>query len=70
MSRALLKRYIGLAVRESQARVPTQLLEPDSGEASPAEDEASVVEFSGAGAAMGYVAPSGEQRKKAHKRKR
>ena len=65
MSMDLLKRYIGLAVRESQARVPTQLLQPDSGNDSEesAPEEEGVNEFCTAGAAMGFSAPAGVQKK-------
>lgn len=73
MSESLLKNYIRLAVREStQARVPNQLLQPagDKEEANFEQEDESVNEFCGAGGAMGYVTPTGtEKRKKRHTKK-
>ena len=72
MSERLLRQYLRLAVRESQARVPNQLLpadgeeEADSGSDTPEEG---FNEFCGVGGgtAMGYTGPLGGQRKSQQK---
>ena len=73
MSERLLRQYLRLAVRESQARVPNQLLpadggdeESDSGSDTPEEG---FNEFCGVGggAVMGYAEPLGGQRKSQQK---
>lgn len=61
MSKQLLVRYLRMAVAEAkEARVPNQLVEPDSDDA---KDEVSadeqVYEFSGVGSIAGYTAPLG-----------
>jgi hypothetical protein len=62
VSVALLKEFIKLAVESPLARVPNQLLSPDSDnhaeEESPSGEEA-VQEFSGVGSIMGYSLPLG-----------
>lgn len=59
----LLMRYIRLALAEAHlARVPQQLVTPDSTENGQEEDESAtenVNEFSGVGAIAGYTAPLG-----------
>ena len=57
----LLMRYIRMAVAEAKlARVPNQLVEPDSAEGDRNEDEAGDVnEFSGVGSIAGYTGPLG-----------
>jgi len=72
MSKALLVQYLRLAVQESQARVPNQLLPADGGEEAGGEVEEDVNEFCGigGGAVMGYSEPLGDgQRKKRQGRK-
>lgn len=72
VSKALLMRYIALALQEAHdARVPQQLVgEPDEG---PQEDEGAedVREFSavGAGSISGFTAPLGMSPKRDKKRK-
>ena len=59
MSKQLLVRYLRMAVKEAKlARVPNQLVEPDS-ERDADEGEESVQEFSGVGAIAGYSGPLG-----------
>jgi len=69
MSEQLLVQYLRLAVRESQARVPNQLLPADGGEEADGESEEGVNEFSGIGGGglMGYSEPLGGQRKQERK---
>lgn len=68
MSEMLLAQYVKLAVRESQARVPTQLLQPDNGESVSDENDAN--ELCGIAVVMGPGMPLNGQRKKTNKRKR
>ncbi len=69
MSKELLATYIRLAVRESQARVPNQLLPVDGGEEEAGNEsdapEEGFNEFCGVGggAVMGHTGPLGGQRK-------
>lgn len=58
MSKQLLVRYLRMAVKEAKlARVPNQLVEPDS--ERDADEGESVQEFSGVGAIAGYSGPLG-----------
>jgi hypothetical protein len=77
MSKQLLVRYLRLAVAEAkQARVPNQLIEPDSVNSKEEGSEVEHVdEFSGVGAIAGYTAPLGMSpddlgRKKGRSRRR
>lgn len=60
MSKLLLK-YIRMAIDEAKlARVPNQLIEPDSEQDDDSNTEVdNVDEYSGAGSIAGYVAPLG-----------
>lgn len=60
MSKALLMRYIQMALAEAHpARVPQQLLSPTDSEEGSQDEVENVQEFSGVGAIMGYSAPLG-----------
>lgn len=59
MSKQLLVRYLRMAVKEAKlARVPNQLVEPDS-ERDADEGAEDVNEFSGVGSIAGYSGPLG-----------
>lgn len=66
MNKQLLVKYLRFLVQEGElARVPNQLVS-DNGE----EEDEPVVEFSGAGAAMGFVGPIGSEEEKSSSKKR
>ena len=75
MSKVLLARYIRLVLETRNARVPTQLLDPEGSEEEGKDEVEDVNEFSGVGAVAGYTAPLGMSpddlgRKKSRSRRR
>lgn len=68
----LLREYIrALVAEEMDARVPQQLISPDSlnDEDKEEQDTQEVSEFSGTGGVAGYTAPLGFSAKEMHKKK-
>lgn len=68
----LLREYIrAIVAEERDARVPQQLISPDSLDDEDKEQETQEVsEFSGTGGVAGYTAPLGFSAKEMHKKKK
>lgn len=68
----LLREYIrAIVAEERDARVPQQLISPDSlDDEDKEQDTQEVSEFSGTGGVAGYTAPMGFSAKEMHKKKK